>query len=67
MYVYIFKCCHLLLTCSLKSIQSHQKDAAKREVREETGLECEPTNLLMVESAQGHWFRYVFTGHVTGM
>lgn len=53
--------------CLLKFIITLSQDAAKREVREETGLECDPTNLLMVESAQGHWFRYVFTGHVTGM
>ncbi|XP_022235012.1 8-oxo-dGDP phosphatase NUDT18-like [Limulus polyphemus] len=41
-------------------------DAAKREVLEETGLEFEPTTLLMVESAQGHWYRFVVTGNVTG-
>ncbi|XP_035212912.1 8-oxo-dGDP phosphatase NUDT18-like [Stegodyphus dumicola] len=41
-------------------------EAAKREVLEETGLQFEPTTLLMVECAQGHWFRFVFTGNVTG-
>lgn len=41
-------------------------DAAKREVLEETGLHFEPTTLLMVECAQGHWYRFVFTGQVVG-
>ena len=39
----------------------------KREVLEETGLEMEPTTLLMVECASGAWFRFVVTGNVTGM
>ncbi|CAL1290396.1 unnamed protein product [Larinioides sclopetarius] len=41
-------------------------DAVKREVLEETGLEFEPSTLLVVECAQGHWYRFVFTGQVTG-
>jgi len=35
-------------------------------VLEETGLEIEPTTLLMVESATGVWYRFVMTGTVTG-
>ncbi|PSN38062.1 hypothetical protein C0J52_16683 [Blattella germanica] len=41
-------------------------DGVKREVLEETGLEMEPTTLLMVECASGAWFRFVVTGNVTG-
>jgi 8-oxo-dGDP phosphatase len=33
---------------------------------EETGLDFEPTTLLMVESATGSWFRFVMTGNVIG-
>ncbi|OXA50527.1 putative nudix hydrolase 1 [Folsomia candida] len=42
------------------------QEAVKREVLEETGLDMEPTTLLMVESAVGCWFRFVFTGTVIG-
>jgi len=41
-------------------------EAVKREVLEETGLDIEPTTLLMVESATGVWYRFVLTGIVTG-
>ena len=41
-------------------------EAAQREVLEETGLEFEPTTLLMVETAGGAWYRFVVTGTVTG-
>ncbi|KAF0299012.1 8-oxo-dGDP phosphatase NUDT18 [Amphibalanus amphitrite] len=41
-------------------------EAARREVLEETGLELEPTTLLMVETAGGAWYRFVVTGTVTG-
>ncbi|KAL1505911.1 hypothetical protein ABEB36_005360 [Hypothenemus hampei] len=41
-------------------------DACKREVIEETGLECECTTLLMVESASGVWLRFVLTGKIVG-
>lgn len=41
-------------------------EAAKREVREETGLEFELATLLLVESAAGSWYRYVVTGTVMG-
>jgi len=41
-------------------------DAVRREVLEETGLDFEPTTLLMVESAAGSWFRFVLTGNVLG-
>jgi len=42
------------------------QDAAKREVLEETGLEFEPTTLISVEMGCGTWFRFNFTGKVTG-
>jgi len=41
-------------------------EAAKREVTEETGLEFDPTTLLMVESNGGAWFRFIVTGYVVG-
>ncbi|XP_037080233.1 8-oxo-dGDP phosphatase NUDT18-like isoform X2 [Pollicipes pollicipes] len=41
-------------------------EAARREVLEETGLEFEPTTLLMVETAGGAWYRFVVTGSITG-
>jgi 8-oxo-dGDP phosphatase len=41
-------------------------DAAIREVLEETGLHIKITTLLAVESASGSWFRFVFTGEITG-
>lgn len=41
-------------------------DAFKREVLEETGLTAEPSNLLMIESAAGNWYRFVIGGSVTG-
>lgn len=40
--------------------------AAAREVLEETGLECEPTTLLVVETAGGMWYRFVLTANVVG-
>lgn len=42
------------------------EEAAKREVLEETGLEIELSTLLIVESAQGSWIRFVLTGNATG-
>ncbi|KAJ8890051.1 hypothetical protein PR048_009557 [Dryococelus australis] len=42
------------------------EEAVKREVLEETGLEMEPTTLLMVECASGSWFRFVITGNAIG-
>ncbi|KAG7209466.1 hypothetical protein KM043_015555 [Ampulex compressa] len=41
-------------------------DAVKREVLEETGLMIEPKTLILVECASGSWFRFVFTGEITG-
>ncbi|CAN8018508.1 unnamed protein product [Ixodes persulcatus] len=41
-------------------------DAVKREVNEETGLDFEPSTLLMVETAQGQWYRFVFVGTIVG-
>ncbi|XP_073955441.1 8-oxo-dGDP phosphatase NUDT18 [Choristoneura fumiferana] len=40
--------------------------ATIREVLEETGLHCNPTTLLVVETAGGLWYRFVLTGQVTG-
>lgn len=40
--------------------------AAAREVLEETGLICDPTTLLVVETAGGMWYRFVLTGEVKG-
>lgn len=44
----------------------YMQDAVKREVLEETGLDMEPTTLLLVESATGVWYRFVLTGTVVG-
>ena len=41
-------------------------DAVKREVLEETGLDFEPTTLVQVESSQGNWYRFTFTGQIVG-
>ncbi|KAK9310095.1 hypothetical protein QLX08_000396 [Tetragonisca angustula] len=41
-------------------------DAVKREVLEETGLILNPETLILVECATGSWFRFVFTGKITG-
>uniref|UniRef100_S4R9V0 Nudix (nucleoside diphosphate linked moiety X)-type motif 18 n=1 Tax=Petromyzon marinus TaxID=7757 RepID=S4R9V0_PETMA len=38
----------------------------QREVREETGLECEPYTLLRVEESGLRWVRFVFLATVTG-
>ncbi|XP_041065093.1 8-oxo-dGDP phosphatase NUDT18 [Carcharodon carcharias] len=40
--------------------------AVKREVQEETGLECEPYTLLSVEERGPRWIRFVFLARVTG-
>ncbi|KAG5314868.1 NUD18 phosphatase, partial [Pseudoatta argentina] len=40
--------------------------AVKREVLEETGLVIGPTTLILVECANGTWFRFVFTGDIVG-
>lgn len=40
--------------------------AVKREVLEETGLMISPTTLILVECANGTWFRFVFTGEIIG-
>jgi 8-oxo-dGDP phosphatase len=42
------------------------QEGAKREVLEETGLEFEPDTLLCVEIGGGSWYRFTFSGHVTG-
>ncbi|KAL0110036.1 hypothetical protein PUN28_013576 [Cardiocondyla obscurior] len=40
--------------------------AVKREVLEETGLVIAPSTLILVECANGTWFRFVFTGDIVG-
>lgn len=42
------------------------QEGVKREVEEETGLHFEPTTLVCVEAARGQWFRFTFTGNITG-
>lgn len=42
-------------------------EAVKREVQEETGLECEPYTLLSVEERGPRWIRFVFLARVTGL
>ncbi|XP_069473839.1 8-oxo-dGDP phosphatase NUDT18 [Ambystoma mexicanum] len=41
-------------------------EAMKREVQEETGLECEPRTLLAVQEHGPSWIRYVFLAETTG-
>lgn len=43
-----------------------KQDAIKREVFEETGLEMEPTTLVLVQCASKAWFRFVLTGRIVG-
>ncbi|XP_062452862.1 8-oxo-dGDP phosphatase NUDT18 [Rhea pennata] len=40
--------------------------AVRREVREETGLECEPLTLLALEERGPAWIRFVFLARPTG-
>jgi len=40
-------------------------EASKREVLEETGMNFDPTTLILVEVAGGNWYRFVVTGRVT--
>ncbi|XP_025898144.1 8-oxo-dGDP phosphatase NUDT18 [Nothoprocta perdicaria] len=40
--------------------------AVRREVREETGLECEPLTLLALEERGTAWMRFVFLARPTG-
>ena len=43
------------------------QEAVKREVEEESGLQFEPETLTSVEaSAAQMWYRFTFTGIVTG-
>ncbi|KAI1900828.1 hypothetical protein AGOR_G00053880 [Albula goreensis] len=41
-------------------------EAMKREVKEETGLDCQPFTLLLVEEQGLQWIRFVFLAEVTG-
>jgi 8-oxo-dGTP pyrophosphatase MutT (NUDIX family) len=38
----------------------------KREVKEEAGMEIDPTSLLSVEFGSGSWMRFNFTGNIIG-
>lgn len=40
--------------------------AMQREVKEETGLECQPLTLLAVEERGATWLRFVFLAQPTG-
>ncbi|XP_059490131.1 8-oxo-dGDP phosphatase NUDT18-like [Neocloeon triangulifer] len=42
------------------------QQAVEREVLEETGLTMQSTTLIMVQSAEGCWVRFVFTGNAAG-
>ncbi|XP_026466918.1 8-oxo-dGDP phosphatase NUDT18-like [Ctenocephalides felis] len=41
-------------------------EAAVRETLEETGMHCDVKTLITIECAGGSWFRFAFTGKVTG-
>ncbi|CAG5122322.1 unnamed protein product [Candidula unifasciata] len=41
-------------------------EGAKREVREEAGLECDLTTLLCIEINSYKWMRFTFLGKITG-
>ena len=38
----------------------------KREVKEEAGVDINPTKLLCVETTEGSWFRFTFSGPISG-
>ena len=42
------------------------QEAVKREVKEEAGMEIDPTSLLSVEFGSGSWMRFNFTGNIIG-
>uniref|UniRef100_A0A7M4E221 Nudix hydrolase 18 n=1 Tax=Crocodylus porosus TaxID=8502 RepID=A0A7M4E221_CROPO len=42
-------------------------EAMRREVKEETGLECDPLTLLAVEERGPAWIRFVFLAEPTGL
>ncbi|CAG2105277.1 unnamed protein product, partial [Medioppia subpectinata] len=61
------KCRHKWSLPSGKAEPNEQiVDAVKREAFEESGLEIEPTALVVVESSGGNWFRFTFTARVIG-
>ncbi|KAK0064574.1 8-oxo-dGDP phosphatase NUDT18 [Biomphalaria pfeifferi] len=41
-------------------------DGARREVKEESGLDCQLTSLIGVEMSGHTWLRFTFTGQITG-
>lgn len=41
-------------------------EALRREVKEETGFECEPITMLMVQEKGRQWIRFAFLAEVTG-
>lgn len=41
-------------------------EAMQREVKEETGLQCQPLTLLAVEERGPSWLRFVFLARPTG-
>ena len=50
-----------------KQITFTFQEGAIREVLEETGIIFEPSTLLIVEVARFDWYRFTFTGRVTGI
>lgn len=41
-------------------------EGMRREVKEETGLDCQPITLLLVQEQGLQWIRFVFLAEVTG-
>ena len=56
----------ILPDCDAMCVMLFLQEAAVREVREETGLELKATSLLVVENPSADWFRFTFTGRITG-
>uniref|UniRef100_A0A3B3ZK76 Nudix hydrolase domain-containing protein n=1 Tax=Periophthalmus magnuspinnatus TaxID=409849 RepID=A0A3B3ZK76_9GOBI len=42
------------------------EEALKREVREESGFDCEPVSLLLIQEQGPQWIRFIFLASVTG-
>ena len=42
------------------------QNAAKREVKEEAGYDCDIVSLISVEFGSGTWWRFNFAGKITG-
>ncbi|XP_033828702.1 8-oxo-dGDP phosphatase NUDT18 [Periophthalmus magnuspinnatus] len=42
------------------------EEALKREVKEESGFDCEPVSLLLIQEQGPQWIRFIFLASVTG-